>query len=47
VPEDLRAAGVYELEIRAGRTWQPRPDDPDNRDDRQLSVAVCNLEALG
>jgi hypothetical protein len=46
VPEDLSAAGVYELELRADRTWQPRPDDPSNPDDRELSVAVCNLEAL-
>jgi SAM-dependent methyltransferase len=46
VPDDLSAAGVYELELRADRTWQPRPDDPDNRDDRELSVAVCNIEAL-
>ncbi|HYP52963.1 MAG TPA: class I SAM-dependent methyltransferase, partial [Pyrinomonadaceae bacterium] len=34
----------FELELRAGRTWRPRPGDPDNRDDRELSVAVCNLE---
>jgi SAM-dependent methyltransferase len=46
VPDELSAAGSYELELRADRTWQPRPDDPSNRDDRQLSVAVCNLEAL-
>ncbi len=47
VPADLSAAGDYELELRADRTWQPRPDDPANRDDRDLSVAVCNIEALG
>ena len=48
VPEDLAAAaaGEYELELRADRTWQPRPDDPDNPDDRELSVAVCNIEAF-
>jgi SAM-dependent methyltransferase len=46
VPDELTAAGVYELELRADRTWQPRPDDPDNRDDRELSIAVCNLEAV-
>lgn len=34
----------YELEIRADRTWQPRPDDPHHRDDRELSIAVCNIE---
>ncbi|MBV9927101.1 MAG: methyltransferase domain-containing protein [Acidobacteria bacterium] len=46
VPSELSAAAAYELEIRADRTWQPRPHDPHNRDDRQLSIAVCNLEAL-
>lgn len=45
VPENLTTADGYELEIRADRTWQPRPDDPDNRDDRELSIAVCNIEA--
>jgi len=38
------AGGEYELELRADRTWQPRPGDPENRDDRELSVAVCNIE---
>ena len=46
VPEDLTAAGSYELELRASHTWQPRPDDAHDRDDRELSVAVCNIEAL-
>jgi cyclopropane fatty-acyl-phospholipid synthase-like methyltransferase len=46
VPESLATAGLYELEMRAGRTWQPRPDDPGNRDDRELSIAVCNIEAF-
>jgi cyclopropane fatty-acyl-phospholipid synthase-like methyltransferase len=47
VAADLTTAGgVYELELRADRTWRPRPDDRDNRDDRELSVAVCNVEAL-
>jgi ubiquinone/menaquinone biosynthesis C-methylase UbiE len=48
VPEALRQAadGLFELEIRASRTWRPRPDDPVGRDDRDLSVAICNLEAL-
>jgi SAM-dependent methyltransferase len=44
VPDDLSAAGSYELELRADRTWRPRPDDAQNRDDRELSVAVCNIE---
>jgi cyclopropane fatty-acyl-phospholipid synthase-like methyltransferase len=47
VPDELSTARDYELELRADRTWQPRPADAQNRDDRELSVAVCNLEALG
>jgi len=45
VAESLAAAGSgnHELEIRADRTWQPRPADGD-RDDREISIAVCNLE---
>jgi len=46
VPDELHAAGSYELELRADRTWRPRPDAAENRDDRELSVAVCNIEAL-
>jgi len=46
VPETLNARGDYELELRASRTWQPRPDDLANPDDRELSIAVCNIEAF-
>ena len=46
VPDELSTAGTYELELRASHTWQPRPDDAQNRDDRELSVAVCNIEAV-
>ena len=51
VPEEVWAGwdvaeGRCVLEIIADRTWQPRPDDPTNRDDRQLSIAVCNIEAF-
>jgi SAM-dependent methyltransferase len=46
VPDELAAARDYELEIRAERTWQPRPHDLSNRDDRELSVAICNIEAI-
>jgi hypothetical protein len=46
VPEGLAAGGDYELEIRADRTWQPRPGDPENPDDRELSIAVCNIEVF-
>jgi hypothetical protein len=49
VPQQLSAeieaaGGLYELEIGASRTWRPRPDDHANPDDRQMSVAVCNIE---
>jgi hypothetical protein len=33
----------FELEITADQTWQPRPNDKQNRDDRAISIAVCNL----
>lgn len=35
---------AFELEIRADRTWQPRPTEDETRDDRELSIAVCNIE---
>src|SRR5436190_1449834 len=45
VPETLVTPVTgYELEIRADRTWQPRPNDAGNRDDREISIAVCNIE---
>jgi cyclopropane fatty-acyl-phospholipid synthase-like methyltransferase len=37
-------AGKHELRIRSDRTWQPRPGDNESRDDRELSIAVCNIE---
>jgi SAM-dependent methyltransferase len=47
VPDEMaNAGGDYELEIRADRTWQPRPEDTENRDDRELSISVCNIEAF-
>lgn len=48
VPEILSsgAAGSFELEIRADRTWQPRPANLETRDDRELSIAVCNIEIV-
>ncbi|HEX5709203.1 MAG TPA: methyltransferase domain-containing protein [Pyrinomonadaceae bacterium] len=50
VPPELSTASDatgFELEIRADRTWRPRPDarERDGRDDREMSVAVCNLVA--
>jgi hypothetical protein len=49
VPErvTIESAGKYELEIRADRTWQPRPSENANRDDREISIAVCNIEIKG
>ena len=40
---DAPAGGEFELELRAERTWQPRPTNDETRDDRELSVAVCNI----
>jgi SAM-dependent methyltransferase len=46
LPQPLiaRADDIFELEITANRTWQPRPHDPKNRDDREISIAVCNIQ---
>jgi hypothetical protein len=35
---------MFELEITADQTWRPRPADPQNRDDREISIAVCNVQ---
>jgi SAM-dependent methyltransferase len=43
LPDTLSGIEVFELEFRANRTWQPRPADRENRDDRNISIAVCNL----
>lgn len=47
VPPTLRSRDdLYELELRANRTWQPRAEssDREQRDDRRISIAVCNIE---
>ena len=46
-PEHVRgpADGRFDLRLRADRTWRPRPDAA-NRDDRDLSIAVCNIEVV-
>jgi SAM-dependent methyltransferase len=46
LPEGLssQTSGEFELEIRADRTWRPRLAHDETRDDREISVAVCNLE---
>ncbi|HWN08241.1 MAG TPA: methyltransferase domain-containing protein [Pyrinomonadaceae bacterium] len=45
VPQSVSATdgGEFVLELRAERTWQPRPTKDETRDDRELSVAVCNI----
>jgi cyclopropane fatty-acyl-phospholipid synthase-like methyltransferase len=49
LPETFRsqASADFELELRADRTWQPRPAAEETRDDRELSIAVCNLTVAG
>lgn len=37
------ANGECDLAIHASRTWQPRAGDATARDDREISVAICNL----
>ena len=45
VPDRMQVSEEYLLELRANRTWQPRGDtaDRDQRDDREISIAVCNI----
>jgi hypothetical protein len=35
------------FEIRASHTWQPSATIPESNDDRELSIAVCNVEVFG
>jgi SAM-dependent methyltransferase len=45
VPEELtRNTTDFKIEINADRTWQPCVSDRNSSDDRQLSIAVCNLQ---
>jgi cyclopropane fatty-acyl-phospholipid synthase-like methyltransferase len=46
LPEHLQSAEnqIFDLQVRADRTWQPRPTHDETRDDRELSIAVCNVE---
>lgn len=45
VPEAVtRNTTDYKIEINADRTWQPCVANPNSSDDRNLSIAVCNLE---
>ena len=36
----------FELDFSCDRTWQPSKVSSDTRDDRELSIAVCNIEIL-
>jgi SAM-dependent methyltransferase len=36
----------FNFQIRADRTWQPRPNGSVDRDDRKISIAVCNVELI-
>lgn len=40
------AGEMSQLEIRTDRTWQPSAVDNASNDDRELSIAICNLEVL-
>ncbi|MEP6568960.1 MAG: methyltransferase domain-containing protein [Acidobacteriota bacterium] len=44
---DSEASSEFELEIRADHTWLPRPTGDETRDDRELSIAVCNITVKG
>ncbi len=44
---DNNSSAEFELELRADRTWQPRPTGDETRDDRELSIALCNLVVSG
>lgn len=37
---------AFEFEIRADRTWRPSAHDQRSADDRQLSIAVCNIQVF-
>jgi ubiquinone/menaquinone biosynthesis C-methylase UbiE len=46
IPPSVADDGKIEIEFSVNRTWQPRPSGnaEEGRDDRELSIAVCNLE---
>jgi SAM-dependent methyltransferase len=47
LPEPLSASDddeLFELAITANQTWQPRPGNAQSRDDRNISIAVCNIQ---
>jgi hypothetical protein len=45
VPQSISVQDdLFELELTASRTWQPRGDVEQDRDDREISIAVCNIQ---
>ncbi|MFY9620106.1 MAG: class I SAM-dependent methyltransferase [Pyrinomonadaceae bacterium] len=42
---ESKGNGIFEFEIRADRTWQPSAISQTSKDDRKLSIAVCNFQA--
>jgi SAM-dependent methyltransferase len=42
-PVTAKNGETFELEITADQTWRPRPNDRQSRDDREISIAICNL----
>jgi hypothetical protein len=45
-PSAHNADNLYELEIRADRTWAATDDDSGVVNNRRYSIAVCNLEVI-
>jgi len=45
VPQSISAqVDLFELELSSSRTWQPRVGVTQDRDDREISIAVCNIQ---
>jgi cyclopropane fatty-acyl-phospholipid synthase-like methyltransferase len=44
ISEATAISEKHELRIRTDRTWQPRPGNNQGRDDREISIAICNIE---
>jgi len=43
VSPELATAGTFQFEVLADRTWRPRPTKDETRDDREISIAICNI----
>ncbi len=46
VPELSSQAELFTFQIEADRVWQPKLVNSSSTDDRELSIAVCNLEVF-